>query len=183
MNKNTNNIKIAINRIVKQAPEIISGTMVSGSLDSAAGTISVQPTGNGMPITNVRLGSITGTDGGIVITPANGSVVVIGSIDGPGEWTLLKASDIASATIKTNNVLLQLDGNGITLQNGTLEFAAGASQFKINSPSESLHQLLHDLVGHIAALTVPTPAGPSSVPVNLADFLALLPRIDALLTH
>jgi hypothetical protein len=182
MNKNASKIRSAIAGIGQQQPELISGTVVSGSVDTVACTVSVLPLNSNLPVANVRLGSITGTDGGLITLPADGSHVVIGSIDGPGEWTLLKASTVTAVTIKTGGMVLQIDSSGIVLQNGATVLQAGAAQFKMNSPGESMYQLLHDLVSYIVALTVPTPSGVSGLPVNIADFTALLPRIATLLT-
>ena len=161
--------------------EIISGTVVS--VDTSAYTISVQPSDDGAPIDGVTLNTVTGSDNGVVIFPAAGSDVIIGRVDGPGEWTLIKTGEITKASVKIGNITCVADNTKVTVTNNNVILEISDSAFKLNTASESLFQLLQDLITYITALTVPTSTGPSGVPANVADFTALLSRLNNLLVH
>lgn len=64
--------------------------------------------------------------------------------------------------VKTNNGLIEVSDSGPTLKKG----------------SESLKQILLDLLDQILVETHPTPAGPSSVPTNSAAYTAIKSRIN-----
>lgn len=181
MNKNTTKIRAGIHALVQRPYEVISGTVVSGSIDAAAYTATVQPSDDGEPIKGVRLHTITGSGEGMVLIPADGADVVIASIDGPGEWTVIKMGEITKAVIKIGNVTLEMDGTRATLQNHSVTLDISGSVFKMNTAAESLYTFLSDLLNYLMALTVPTPSGVSGVPVNITNFSALRTRLDNLL--
>ena len=182
MTKNTAKIKSGIRTLAGSPHEIISGTVVTDSVDSSDYTISVQPSDDGDAIHGVRLNAVTGDGNGVILFPSENSNVIIGSIDGPGEWVLLRASEITKAVIKIESVNCLVDSRQVNIQNGRMVFNVSDSVFKMNAASESLYQLLKDCFTYLTALTVPTPSGTSSVPVNVADFNNLITRIDNLLT-
>jgi hypothetical protein len=181
MTKNTAKIKEGFRTLTETPLVIISGTVVPGSVNVSEGTMSVLPN-DGEPIQNVILNPITGDTNGFLLIPADGSNVVIGCVDGPGEWVLLKASSISRAMITIEDVMYLMDNRQINIQSGHSEFNISGSQFKMNASGESLYQLLKDCFTYIAALTVTTSTGTSSVPVNIADFNLLITRLDNLLT-
>ena len=156
--------------------------MVPGSMDESEYTISVQPSDDSEPIEGVMLNAITNDGNGILLFPKDGSNVVVGSIDGPGEWALIRTSEISKAVITIENITYEMDSTQVKIQNGSVVFNIGASLFKMNTPSESLFQLLKDCFTYITELTVTTTAGTSSIPVNVADFTNLLTRLNNLLT-
>jgi phage gp45-like len=182
MSKNTAKIQEGIRTLVNRQYEIISGTIVPGSLNISEYTVSVQPTANSEPIEGVMLSSIAGADGGFILFPADGSNVVIGSVDGPGEWALMKASEISRARITIGNVVYEMDETKVSIQNGSVIFNMSDSLFKLNTAGESLFQLLKDCITYITELTVPTPSGTSGVPINALDFTNLLSRLNNLIT-
>lgn len=182
MNKNTSKIKEGIRRLSNKPYEIISGTVVHGSVDMTAYTMSVQPSDDTEPIAGVLLNAVSGENNGVILFPENGSDVIIGSIDGPGEWVLLRAGKITGVRITIGNVSFEMDDAQVNIQNNNVVLNLSDSVFKINTASESLFQLLKDCFTYITELTVPTPSGTSSVPVNIADFNNLLTRLNNLLT-
>ena len=181
MSKNTAKIKAGLNALVNKPYEIISGTVVPGSVDTDQLTISVQPSDDSKPIEDVMLNTVTEDNNGMILFPLEGSNVIIASIDGPGEWGLIRASEITKAIVTIENVTYEMDSSQINIQNGNVVFNMSDSVFKMNTPSESLFQLLKDCFTYLTQLTVPTPAGTSSVPVNIADFNNLLTRLNNLL--
>jgi hypothetical protein len=181
MNKNATRIKEGIKQLTNEPYEIISGTVVSGSVNMADYTMSVLPSDSTVPIPGVLLNAIAGDRNGMILFPKDDSNVIIGSIDGPGEWALLLASEITGARIITGNVVYVMDEAQVNIQNGSVFLNISDSAFKLNTASESLFALLKDCFTYISALTVPTPSGPSGVPVNIADFTNLLTRLNNLL--
>ncbi len=181
MNKNTAKIKSGFRELAANENEIISGTVVTGSFNSSTNTISVLPTGGGLAICGVLLNTITGSTNGFIIYPADGSNVVIGTIDGPGEWILLRAADLVKAGITIGNVVYEIDNDQVSIVNGALTLNVGTTVFKMNTATDGLYALLHDLITAITLLTVPTTGGPSGVPINVLAFNALLTRLGSLL--
>lgn len=181
MTRNTAKIREGIRALSHKPFEILSGTVVAGSVDSRAYTMSVMPSDGGDAIQGVLLSSVSENANGMIVFPKDGSNVIIGSIDGSGEWTLLKASDLAKAIIAIENVVYQIDDTQVNIQNGSVVFNMGASMFKMNTASESLFQWLNDLTTAMTLLTVGTSSGPSTVPINVATFNTLLTRLNNLL--
>ena len=182
MNRNTSKIKEGIRKLTNRPNEIITGTVVAGSVDNTSFIMNVQPSDDSAPIEGVLLNAISGNDDGMILIPADDSDVIIGSIDGPGEWVLLKASKITNAKITIGNVTYEMDSTQVNIQNSNVVLNISDSLFKVNTASESLFQLLKDCFTYITELTVPTPSGTSSVPVNVADFNNLITRLNNLLT-
>ena len=181
MSKNAARINAGIRALTSQPYEIISGTVVT--VDTSAYTVTVQPPGDGAPIEEVRLSAITGFGDGLVLLPKADSNVIIGSVDGPGEWVLIRASEITNATLKIGHVVYEMDESNIRVQNNNVLLNVGNSVFKMNTAGESLFQLLQDLITYTSALTVSTSTGPSGPPLNISDFNSLLSRLTNLLSN
>jgi hypothetical protein len=182
MTRNTAKIKAGIKALAHMPYEILSGTVLPGSVDTDAYTMSVQLSDDSEPITGVMLNAVTGDGNGMILFPKDGSNVVIGSIDGPGEWALIKASEITKAIITIGTVTYEMDDTQVNVQNGSVVFNIGEAAFKMNTASESLFQLLNDLITGITLLTVGTSTGPSTVPINVLTFNNLLVRLNNLLS-
>lgn len=69
------------------------------------------------------------------------------------------------------------------------EINISSKKIKHNSGKEpmvlgdSLKQILNDLISAISKLTVTTPAGPSGIPNNLAEFQAISAKLDTILSN
>src|ERR1043165_160054 len=137
MSKNAAKINEGIRQLATNAVEIISGTTVPGSVDEDNFTLSVQPTDGGASIENVILNAVAGNPNGLILFPKDGSNVVIGSIDGPGEWTLIKTDELSKARITIGGVKYEMDDTQLTVQNGSVIFNLSDSVFKMNTASES----------------------------------------------
>ncbi len=181
MNNNTAKINAGIRALTYKPFEIISGKVVS--IDTSAVTMTVRPSDDSEPIEQVRLAAVTGSSDGMLLYPEADSDVVIGCIDGPGEWVLLSAGKITKAMIKIGSVSYEMTDNKVSIQNGNVVLDISNTAFKISTAGESLFDLLKDLLTYLSVLTVPTPSGPSGVPTNIADFSNLLTRLNNLLTH
>ena len=181
MTKNEIKIRSGIRALAYMPYQISSGKVVAGSLDAVAGTVSVLQLAGGKAVGGVLLSAVTGVGNGMVLYPADGSDVVMGSMDGGGEWVLLQASVLTKATISIGDVVYAMDSNGVNIQNGSVVINVGAAVLKLNTASESLYALLNDLITYITELTVPTSGGASGVPINILDFSNLLARLSNLL--
>jgi hypothetical protein len=182
MGRNTAKIVTSLRELSRKQIDVISGTVVAGSVDAASGTMSLQPSDGGDVLQGVMLSAIIENVKGIIQYPKDGSQVVAGAVDGDGEWVLLRASELEKVSVTLNNVVCTLDGAQVDLQNGSVVFNIGTSVFKMNTASESLYQLLSDLLTGLTALTVGTSTGPSSVPLNAATFSTLITRLNNLLS-
>jgi hypothetical protein len=122
------------------------------SVDAASKTCIVTPT-NGDANRKARL---TAYNGNLILYPVVGSFVII---------TYINRIDCYVAMFsEVDNFEYVIDGK-FTFENG----------------DESLKGLINDLITAIKAITVTTPAGPSGLPVNIADFTAINTRFNTLL--
>lgn len=179
MNQNIAKIRAGLLRMAHLPPPIVSGTVVAGSMNSTAHTCSVT-TFYGDEITDVILSAVSGSSGAIM-HPADGSHVIVGAINGPGQWMVLATSELDLCQINTGNTELKLSGSGGQLSKGNTKVKVD-ELVTIASASEDLCSIMLDLVNAIAAITVTTSAGSSSVPVNVASFTSLIARINNLLS-
>jgi len=162
------------------APQIRSGTVLAGSVSSTSNTCSVQMS-DGPVMSDVLLSAVSDDANGIICYPKDNSDVVIGCINGAGQWAILLCSEFDQYKISVADVKLLISDAGIQLTKSMTSVNI-TDLVKIVTSSESLHAILTDLVNAIALLTVGTPSGPSTVPANVSSFTALLPRINNLLS-
>ena len=170
--KNSAKIRDGLVAMYDRPYEITGGKVVSGSVDGDQFIVTVQPYNDSAPIARVRLSSVTNNANGVMLIPKDESHVVIASIDGPGEWTIIKAGDLEKMTVNigatkftvTDGAVEAEDGNGarMVMSNGKFSLKNGSADFKTT---------IDNLLQHILALTVPTGTGPSGTPVNTPDFI------------
>ncbi len=180
MTGNLHKIRAGMAQLARQPWQIIWGTVVPNSYDAAMGTVGIQPIGQTEPIDNVLINAVPGEEEGMTLVPTDNSYVVIGAVEGSGQWVILKAGELDKAEIKKGNVMLTVDAGGIQCRKGDTIIKLN-NKIAISNAGENLYGLMKDLLAAIKVLTVPTPAGASGVPVNLADFVALELRVDNLL--
>ncbi len=118
------------------------------------------------PVKGVMLNSVLGNANGFIQFPADDSDAIIASIDGSGEYFLVRAAVLTKAMVNI----------------GETSFTIDASGYSIEHNGESLTQILKDLLDRIVAITVPTSSGASGTPINAADFTNIKTRLDNLLT-
>ena len=163
MSKQIAKIGAALRQLGGNGTEILSGTVVS--VDKGTATMSVLITGADNAINSVMLNAVSSNLNGLIIYPAINSDVIIANVDGPGEYTLIRASAIDEANITIGDTKLTITANG----------------YKITRGTESLTAILNDLFDQILALTVSTSSGPSGTPINAINFTAIKNRIPNLL--
>ncbi len=182
MTRNASKIKEGIRTLTDKPFEIISGTVVSGSVDTGEYTFSVQPSDTSQPIERVMLSTITGNSNGVILVPKDNSNVIIGTIDGPGAWALIKANELEKVIVTIGNVVYEMDNTQVNIKNGNVVFNIGTSVFKMSTSGESLYGILKDLITGLTLLTVSTSSVASTVPVNVSTFTDLLTRLSNLLS-
>lgn len=163
MSKDQRNIQQSIRAISHREIEVLSAIVVS--VDESAFTMEVRPSlyeDADVETITVTLNAISNNGNGYILYPSINSHVVIGSVDGPGEYTLIRASDITKAVVKIGDQVLTMDGNKYGFVKG----------------SESMKKLLDDLIIAIKAITVTTSTGPSGIPINATDFNNIKTRVD-----
>jgi len=166
---NTHKIIEGIRQLTHKPHELVSGTVVPGSVDTTEYTCSIRLThmdDTDTPLANVRLSAVTENGNGVIRIPADGSNVVVGSISGRGEYFLVQCSDLVKQITTIDNTVLTITATGYSIVCG----------------DESLTKILNDLLTALIQLTVETPAGNSSVPVNVSDLTDIQTRITNLLT-
>jgi len=181
MTKSALKITEGIKALTRQPYEIVSGSVVAGSVNEEDQTIAVIPDGEEGIIEGVMLCAVSATTDKVIWLPKEGSHVVIGSVDGPGNWILLKSSEVTKVLITIANTQCTISETGVKIESGTTVIEV-ESIIKIATASESLHAILNDLITAITLITVPTPGGPSGVPVNAATFNTILTRLSNLLS-
>jgi hypothetical protein len=180
MSKNTMKILTGLRTLADRPYEIVSGKVVAGSVDEGAGTVTILPTDAEEPIEGVLLKAITTMGNGVLQLPKDNSDVIIGSVDGPGEWVVLKISDPEQVVITIDTMECRITADEVMVAHSGIVFRIGDGVFKMSTPSESLYALLNDLITALTSLTVGTSTGPSTVPINVASFSALLTRLSNL---
>ena len=182
MNKNASRIRSGIRALTDRPFEIVSGKVVPGSVDMSGYTISIQPSDDGEPIEGVMLSTVTGNGHGTILIPKDDSNVIVGTVDGPGVWTIIKASELTKAIISIEGVQYEMDNTLVSINIGNVTFNVGTSVFKMSAGSESLYGILHDLLTGLTVLTVDVSSVASTVPVNVSTFSDLLTRLNNLLS-
>jgi hypothetical protein len=175
MNRNTARITAGLIALTGKPYEIISGSVVPGSLDPDNYTISVQTTDGEEPIMGVMLNPVAGNGNGLILFPEDGSNVIIGSIDGPGEWTLIRASNLlkikALIGSGANSTSLTLTDDEVEVVQGDAIMTMKNGKFSFKNGEKDLTTILSNILQHIQLMTVTTGTGPSGPPINIADFV------------
>ncbi len=166
MGQSNKKIGDGLKKLAAKHPDILSGVVVS--VDATAHTIEVRTSlqeDTDTDTLTVSLSAVSENGNGHICYPAVGSNVIIGCVDGPGEYTLIRASNIDKHVITIGGQVLTMDGTKYTIQTG----------------SESLGSIMHDLLAALEALTVGTIGGPSTTPINLVTITAIKTRLTAFL--
>lgn len=152
-------IRSAIQKLSKTEKfESVLGKVVS--VDTDTKTCEVQPLDDQPNILQVRLNANESPESGIVIIPKQYSFVIVGqtALDQPH---ILMFSEIDSIQNTIEDMEYKLDANGLKLTVGDNDFKEGIS----------------DLLTALEQLTVNTPNGVSSVPVNVFAITAAKDKI------
>jgi hypothetical protein len=179
MSKNGLRIRRAIKELAKSEPEILSGTVVAGSLNTGLQTVNILVSDSSRQIEGVSLSSISGNGNGLIIVPKDNSNVIIGSVDGFGAWTVLKTNELKQVLLKIGDALLDINGTDISVKQGDTVMQLTETAVKIGTSSESMFDLLKDLVDAIKTITV---AGTPIDGTATTNLTLLSSRINNLLT-
>jgi hypothetical protein len=146
---------------------VMSGTVVAGSVDTEEGTckvvLSVDDEQN--PTEGILINAVTLNNNGLILYPADDSNVWVAEIDGPGKWGIVKCSDLVKVSAVIGGAALVMTADG----------------FSIKAGGKDLKTVMGNILTHITLLTVPTPSGTNSVPVNVADFNTDLSDLNSIL--
>jgi hypothetical protein len=115
-----------ITRTDRATHTLMSGKVVPGSIDDSAMTCSVlltidDNTAAGddadVPTDNVMLNCVSMNSNGFLLYPADNSDVIVGEVDGPGQYTLIKCSNLLKAVINvtsgTTNPFIQFNNGSL----------------------------------------------------------------------
>ncbi len=167
MSKNIKKIRAGIRDLLPANIEIMSAVVISvneSDLTMEARTSSFEDTD--AETVTVSLNAVSENNNGCILYPEVGSNVIIASVDGPGEYILVRASNITKASITIDSQVFTMDGTKYGLVNG----------------SESLGKIMDDLLQAILNLTVSTSTGPSGTPINSSTISNIKSRLDNFLT-
>jgi hypothetical protein len=137
---------------------IMCGTVVPGSVDTVAQTCAVllaDMDAEGVGMANVLLNSVRMDASGLVLYPADNSMVWVAPLDGQASWGVVRCGELAKMSCSIGQSVCTVTASG----------------FHIEAGGKSLATVLSNLLSHIQALTVGTSTGPSGTPVNISDFL------------
>ncbi len=183
MNSKITSLKNQFESLIQRQVELRSGTVVSGSYNGDENTISVSLDASDTIVTDVKLNAVSQNTQGFYLIPENDSYVVIATIDGAGEWFLVRTSNLQKVVVLIGSVSCEIDGNTIRFNNDSDSVIEIEDRhIKINTSTESLYTWLKDLLIKISAITVPTGTGVSGLPNNSAEFNALISRLGNLLS-
>lgn len=151
----------ALREILKQDAIVLDG--IVSDIDETAYTCTVTMA-DGHQLFLVQLKALKDTTDGVVYIPTEGTTVQILQLPYP-DWMVIAAEQIDKAIVKIGSTTHTITADGYSIARG----------------DETLKKLLNDLLTAITQLTVPTPAGVSSPPVNISDFQQIQQRISNLL--
>lgn len=149
---------------------IIPGTVASVNETDRTCTIN---TGS-VRYEDVRLYSVVKANlQGFCFIPRIGSTVLAARIDGSNELLVVMFSEIDKVLFTVADVALQVDKDACLAKAGNSTVRITPAGITITRSGAGLKKTLDDLLTAIQKLTVPTAVGPSSTPVNIADFIKI----------
>jgi len=133
---------------------------------------------NGMEIGEVRLQAIfKDNQKAHVLYPKNDSWVLVQRFGDTGDFFITMYTEVEEMLVKIGDTVLTVKDSFHFEMPGGLEFEI-KDGFLIKKGTETLKKVFDDLFDAIQQLTVNTNVGPSSVPINVAAFVAIKVRVD-----
>lgn len=145
MSQNEEKIRAALDQMGQKDYEVVSAYVKS--VDEAAATMVVVINDGDLEVEDVMLRGVVTDLTGIILVPEVDSDVVIGSVDGPGEWVLLKASKLAKIMIDVPELLITCPS--VVINNGDNKGLLILDQVKDNF--DQIKQYLNTLVTAIGS--------------------------------
>lgn len=163
----------AIRKIIEKtlAATITEGTVKS--VDKEKRTCDVER--DDLPeLFDVRLNAMLESgDDVATIYPKEGSRVLVALVEGqPTDAFVLSATDIDEVAVRIGESEMVANKDKVSAKCGSSEVTVEKGGVTIKK-DESLKQFLSSLIDNIAAITVTTPQGPSSSPINASKITAL----------
>lgn len=189
------NLRDTLLQLVNNNEELYSLIGEVTAIDMDAMTCDVRPLNGSADVFGVRM-SADPDHRGLHLIPKQGSICVITFLSKDTAYLSL-ISDLDQLMVDIEDTSLIINDEGIEIKRGNTAITATSSEIVIISGSEikatgsgvlikngaeSLRGILDDLITQITLMTVGTPAGPSTVPVNAAAFSLIKTRLSTLLT-
>ena len=171
----------AIRALGENNEEVYSvvGTVIA--IDEDKLTCDCAPTSGGAIIYDVLLQAMEGQATGFVLIPMIGSSVIVTFIS--------SVSAYVGATSNIQKMQCIVSGKEVNLTQGGIEIKAGFTNITVNDNGVSivragisLVDVLSQLIDAIMAITVGTPSGPSTPPVNVAQFAVVKSQLIQILS-
>lgn len=174
-------VSAAIRSLTSTNDEIYSlgGKVVAVDLDQK--TCDVKLTGGGADVYDVLLQAVEGGNQGLILVPEVDSDVLISFLS-PVTAYVAMTSKITSLINIIDNSKIEMNETGIVLQKENTRFVLTSSGTEISRNGASLKVTLDSLIDAIMAITVGTISGPSTVPINAPQFVAIKNVIAQILT-
>ena len=138
-----------------------SGVVVAGSINEDELTCKVVISNDDpeSPTEDVQLTSKPGLNAGVVLFPADDSIVWIGEIDGNGQWGILRCSELVKA-------IVTIGGSAITITDGLIQMNDGSlggltKTLELQAQINKLNTLVAHLVAIINGAAIPEPGNGS----------------------
>lgn len=130
---------------------------------------------DGVAYEDVRLNAVAQEEGrGLWLLPKVGSTVLVTRIGDSNELLVVMASEVDGVKLTIGDTMAAtLDKDGATVTAGETMLQATADGLTLTRGEAGLLKTLTDLCDAILRLTVSTAVGPSSTPVNAADFASI----------
>jgi len=156
--------------------ELLTCTVTSA--DEASRTCIVTPVNSNLAAFPAML--MPDIDDGVLMIPSAGSTVHV--IYSP------QNAPLVVQYTQVDKILFITGDTEISMTNGTVQVSQAdavltltGSKLNFKNNSQNLTTVLQNILSHVAALTVSTGTGPSSVPINLSDFQTDLSDLNQLL--
>lgn len=151
------------------------------NIDTTKMQCDVEPINGDSDIIGVKFACAQNQDTGFIVIPKTGSEVTV-LFENPNYGSIVHVKEIDEIRVTGNKITIDLTGNfevSTTLGNHEIE----AKQFKFKGTSTTLKAIWTETLTNLQALTVSTAFGPSSVPVNAANFaLTLTTKVNTFFT-
>lgn len=140
------------------------------SVDEGEFTCVLQDDDNGeLEYTDVRLRPVLDGNESITIFPKSGTWALAVRLEESEEWMVIAVGEADKVHSKVETEIKDVVG--------TTEFTI-KDGFLMKKDAETMKKIMDDLLQAIQQLTVNTNVGPSSVPINIATFVAIKVRVD-----
>lgn len=107
---------------------------------------------------------------GFAFIPKMKSTVLVCHIGKSNELFVCKFTEIEKVVFTSRDLTMIVDKKKVDLKKGQVDLQVTAEGITIKKGASGLKRTLSSLLDAICQLTVPTPTGPSGIPINVAIF-------------